>query len=115
MSQSGISRLARYNRIFNQQLDVLLHSVIHRYPNSGYRMMLAMGHLRSMRITIQERRMRRAMIRVNPVGVSSRWSQHRAIHRRVYSVVLTLMPCGILTVTTPFVDGVLCTWWCRWL
>ena len=86
MSQSGISRLARYNRIFDQQLDVLLHSVIHRYPNSGYRMMLAMGHLRSMRITIQERRMRRAMIRVNPVGVSSRWSQHRAIHRRVYSV-----------------------------
>ncbi len=26
------------------------------------------------------------MVRVNPVGVSSRWSQHRAIHRRVYSV-----------------------------
>lgn len=45
-----------------------------------------LAHLRSLGIIIQERRMRSAMLRVNPVGVSSRWSQHRAIHRRVYSV-----------------------------
>ncbi len=112
MSQSGISRLACYNRISDQQLDDLLHSVIHRYPNSGYRMML--GHLRSMGITIQERRMRRTMIRVNPVGVSSRWSQHRAIHRRVYSVAHSNALWHI-DGNHSLVDGVLCTWWCRWL
>lgn len=43
-------------------------------------------YLQSLGINVQERRVREAMRRVDPIGVARRWSRNKIIHRRVYSV-----------------------------
>ena len=84
MRQSGLSRQARFFNISDNLLDDLIVLIIRNSGEIGYRMVK--GHLRSLGINIQERRVREAMRRVDPIGVARRWSRNRIIHRRVYSV-----------------------------
>lgn len=84
MERYGLSVRSRYCRVSDDELDGLIRLVVHRFPNAGYRMIQA--HLRSIGFNVQESLIRASVQRVDPEGVATRWSRHRSIHRRVYSV-----------------------------
>ena len=84
MRRASLSVRARYSNISNAILDDLTALIITNSGEIGYRMVHA--RLRSLDINVQETRVRESMRRVDPVGVSRRWSGNRIIHRRVYNV-----------------------------
>ena len=47
---------------------------------------MVQAHLRSSGVRVPESQVRASLERVDPVGVAGRWSQHRCVLRRVYSV-----------------------------
>ena len=84
LRRASLSVRARYSNISNAILDDLTALIITNSGEIGYRMVHA--RLRSLDINVQETRDRESMRRVDPVGVSRRWSGNRIIHRRVYNV-----------------------------
>ena len=71
-------------RISDPALDRLVIARVRQHPNAGYRLMQA--YLCTQGVRVQESRVRASLGRVDPAGVMRRWSRHRCIHRRQYSV-----------------------------
>ena len=84
MSDNGIRVRQLYTQVTDSTLDQLVSSLSQQHPHAGYRMMRA--YLCSHGIRVQEARVRASLRRVDPSGVMRRWSRHRCIHRRQYSV-----------------------------
>ena len=93
MAQFQLFVRNQYSYIKGNRLDRLIRIISQRYPNYGYRMVQA--HLRSSGVRMPESQVRALLERVDPVGVAGRWSQHRCVLRRVYSVPYPIMLCGI--------------------
>ena len=84
LEEHGMSMRTTYSQIAESELDVLIRSISHVFPNSGYKTMR--GHLLSRGLKVQESRVREAMRRTDPEGTVVRALQLRVTHRRVYSV-----------------------------
>ena len=84
MSTTGVRIRQLYTRISDAALDQLVRARVRQHPNAGYRLMQA--YLCTQNIRVQECRVRASLRRVDPSGVMRRWSRHRCIHRRQYSV-----------------------------
>lgn len=82
LSQFRLRIRSRYSQLLDNELDELIRSVQHEFPNLGYRMMRSL--LSVCGIHIQEQRIQESLIRVDPIGVAHRWS--RCIRRRSYRV-----------------------------
>ena len=59
---------SRYSRISDRHLVHIIPQLQNEYPNAGYRIMRGMLAARGVRV--QEQRIREAMIRVDPLGVT---------------------------------------------
>ena len=70
---------SRYSRISDRRLVHMIPQLQNEYPNAGYRIMQGM-----LAAHVQEQRIREAMIRVDPLGVTLRWAI--SVHRRSYWV-----------------------------
>ncbi|XP_034549223.1 uncharacterized protein LOC117819842 [Notolabrus celidotus] len=73
---------SKFNNISDQQLDLKVSQLKTEHPNVGEVML--MGHLRSINIVVQRRRVRESLQRVDSAGVLDR--RRTAIARRVYTV-----------------------------
>ena len=73
-----------YSTMTEPELDELIKSIVHEFPNCGYKAMRV--HLLSRGVKMQESRVREAMRRSDPEGTVVRTLQLRVTHRRVYSV-----------------------------
>ena len=73
-----------YTRISDPALDRLVRARVRQHPNAGYRLMHA--YLCTQGVRVQESRVRASLGRVDPARVMRRWSPHRCIHCRQYSV-----------------------------
>ena len=73
---------SRYSRISDRRLVHMIPQLQNEYPNAGYRIM--QGMLAAHGVHVQEQRIREAMIRVDPLGVTLRWAI--SVHRRSYWV-----------------------------
>lgn len=82
LSEFNLSVTGLYSTIRDADLDELVVSSLQEHPNIGYRMMRSRLSVRG--VHIQESRVRDAMRRVDPIGVSYRWSH--SIQRRTYRV-----------------------------
>ena len=71
-----------YTDISDQELIDILGSLQLQFPNTGLPIMS--GHLESMGIHVQRRRLIEALQTVDPVGRSQRWRS--VVHRRTYNV-----------------------------
>lgn len=80
----GLSVRGTYSAIDNSQLDDVVRSISHEFPNCGYKTMR--GHLLSRGIRVQENRVRESLRRTDPEGTAIRALQLKVTHRRVYSV-----------------------------
>lgn len=77
----GITQ-ARWTRMSDGDLDILVTQFSDEHPISGQRML--MGYLRACGVRVPRRRARESIMRVDPSGVQSRLRQ--VLHRRKYSV-----------------------------
>ena len=84
LEEQGMSMRMTYSTMTEPELDELIKSILHEFPNCGYKTMR--GHLLSQGVKIQESRVREAMRRSDPEGTVVRALQLRVTHRRVYSV-----------------------------
>ena len=82
MSEFGILITNLYSDIDDEELDRMVTTIQHQYPNCGYRMM--QGHLIALNHRVQQGRVRESMSRTDPHGVISRWCN--TVVRRTYSV-----------------------------
>ena len=81
MAQYQLFVRNQYTPISSARLDRLIVMISRQYPNYGYHMVQA--HMRSSGVRVPESQVRASLERVDPVG---RWSQHRCVLRRAYSV-----------------------------
>ena len=72
LSEFNLSVRGLYSTIQDADLDELMVSILQEHPNIGYRMIRSRRSVRG--VYIQESRVRDAMRRVDPIGVSYRWS-----------------------------------------
>jgi hypothetical protein len=84
MSRTGVHIRQFYTRISDPALDRLVRARVRQHPNAGYRLMHA--YLCTQGVRVQESRVRASLGRVDPARVMRRWSPHRCIHCRQYSV-----------------------------
>lgn len=84
LDEFGISMRMSYSTITEAELDDLIRSIMHDFPNSGYKSMR--GHLLARGVKVQENRVREAMRRTDPDGTIVRALQLRITHRRTYNV-----------------------------
>ena len=84
LEEHGMSMRTTFSQITEPELDDLIKSIVHVFPNSGYKSMR--GHLLSRGFKVQESRVREAMRRTDPEGTLVRALQLRVTHRREYSV-----------------------------
>lgn len=80
----GLSIHDTYSNICDDELDSIINEIIHQFPNTGYRGML--GFLSERGLRVAEYDVRRAMRRVDPLGVLERTLGLRIVQRRTYSV-----------------------------
>jgi hypothetical protein len=71
-----------YSTIGDERLDELVATATMQHPAWGIRMVK--GYLTSMGIRVQWNRVRRSLLRTDPVGLMQRWT--RTIKRREYRV-----------------------------
>lgn len=71
-----------FSNITDEELDIVISSVLTTSPNSGERMVA--GALVSRNVKVQRARVRASINRVDPINRQLR--RHTSIHRRVYSV-----------------------------
>ena len=81
LKQNGYS-FRNYSDISDQELEDMLTNLIQQFPNTGLPIMS--GHLLSLGIHIQRRRITDMLQYIDPVGRSQRW--HSVVRRRTYSV-----------------------------
>ncbi len=82
MSEAGLSIRATYSQFTDDQLDEIVYSIRHQFPNCGNRQMY--GHLLSQGIRVQHHRVRESQYRIDPEGSVLR--RLRNLKRRTYSV-----------------------------
>ena len=73
-----------YSNISDGELDQQVFSILQDLPKTGYWQMV--GPLKARGIRVQEKRVRRSMLRVDMEGVLSRSVELRTIQRRKYQV-----------------------------
>ena len=78
----GLSVSSQYSSLIDSDLDILVSEIRKDFPNCGYTMM--MGHLLSRGHRVQQTRVRAALIRADPDGVTTRWCS--SVQRRTYNV-----------------------------
>ena len=71
LREAGLSVSQKYCCISNTDLDDIIRSISHVFPNCGYKMM--MGHLKERGITVQQFRVRESVRRVDPEGSAVRF------------------------------------------
>ncbi|XP_028415387.1 uncharacterized protein LOC114538407 [Dendronephthya gigantea] len=84
LQENGMSVRNTYEKLTDEDLDILVKNILQEFPNSGYKSMR--GHLLSRGYKIQEIRIRESMRRCDPEGTIVRALQIRVTHRRSYSV-----------------------------
>lgn len=84
LQDNGLSVHSTYEKLTDDDLDVIVKDILQEFPNSGYKSMR--GHLLSRGLKIQEIRVRESMRRCDPEGTVVRALQIRVTHRRSYSV-----------------------------
>ncbi len=72
----------RYSDISDEALEDVLKDLTRQFPNTGLPIMS--GHLLSLGIHVQRRRITEILQHIDPVGRAQRW--HSVVHRRTYSV-----------------------------
>ncbi|KAL1276787.1 hypothetical protein QQF64_036410 [Cirrhinus molitorella] len=80
----GIRRDDLNNCISGEELDVIVTEIHHRFPSTGYKLIL--GHLRSRQIFVKKSRVLASLRRVDPQGLLMRRLSLRTLKRRCYSV-----------------------------
>ena len=85
MSIFNLSIHATYSSISDEELDAIICSKQHEFPNWGNRQMY--GYLISRNIRVQFHRVRESQSRIDPEGSTMRKLQH--LRRRTYSMVTT--------------------------
>ena len=73
-----------YSTISNEKFDQQVLSILQDLPKTGYRRMV--GSLKARGVRVQEKRVRRSMLRVDMEGVLSRSVELTTIRRRKYQV-----------------------------
>ncbi|KAI7809339.1 hypothetical protein IRJ41_005736 [Triplophysa rosa] len=84
MKEYDLSVRKTYSTIKDTELDNVISAIKSQMPNAGYRMV--QGHLVSMGLRVQWRRMMASMHRVDTVGIFARITQLGCVVRRSYSV-----------------------------
>ncbi|KAI7808213.1 hypothetical protein IRJ41_025651 [Triplophysa rosa] len=84
MKEYDLSVRETYSTITDTELDNVISAIKSQMPNAGYRMV--QGHLVSMGLRVQWRRMMASMHRVDAVGIFARITQLGCVVRRSYSV-----------------------------
>ena len=84
LQENGMSVHGTYEKLTDEDLDVIVKNILQEFPNSGYKSMR--GHLLSRGHKIQEIRVRESMRRCDPEGTVVRALQIRVTHRRSYNV-----------------------------
>ena len=74
--------LSSYTDISDHDLDDLVKTIQHNFPNAGLAM--TQGHLRSEGVCVQRHRLRQSVARNDPIRRNVRW--HQVLSRRTYSV-----------------------------
>jgi hypothetical protein len=82
LEDAGIPLTPKQTNITNNELDLIIREILHRFPNFGRSMV--MGTLRADDYTIPEHRVRASIERVR--GAPSQFFGSRHIHRRKYYV-----------------------------
>ena len=70
----GLSVSSQYSLLVDSDLDVLVSEIRKDFPNYGYNMV--MRHLLSKGHRVQQTRVRAALIRADPDGVTPRWCSY---------------------------------------
>lgn len=83
-SELGISASCKYANISTSELDAKVRSIIHNFPNIGYRTVCS--HLAASGSLVQQKRVQECMRRVDIEGVLQRRMTLKPICRRQYSV-----------------------------
>lgn len=86
LREGGLSVSQKYCCVSDADLDDIIRSISHVFPNCGYKMM--MGHLKERGITVQQFRVREAVRRVDPEGSAVRFRS--TLRRRQYNVTFPL-------------------------
>lgn len=74
--------ISSYTDISDADLDEMVKSIQHNFPNAG--LVMVQGHLQSMGVHVQRRRLRQSVARNDPIRRRIRW--HQVLSRRSYSV-----------------------------
>ena len=82
LAAESLSIRGSYTAISDSDLDAAVMEINHEFPRHGYR--LVEGHLQSRAIKVPRYRVRSSLVRVDPQGVSLRWSY--TVQRRRYHV-----------------------------
>ncbi len=80
----GLSVRQMYSDITDTQLNELVSTINHQFPNAGYR--IASSLLQGMGHRVPERRVRESMRLVDPISVAYRHSRRGTVDRRRYNV-----------------------------
>ena len=88
LQDNGLSVHSTYEKLTDDDLDVIVKNILQDFPNSGYKSML--GHLLSRGHYIQEMGVKESMRRCDPGGTVVRALQIRVTHRRSYNVTTSL-------------------------
>uniref|UniRef100_A0A1X7VJH8 Uncharacterized protein n=1 Tax=Amphimedon queenslandica TaxID=400682 RepID=A0A1X7VJH8_AMPQE len=80
--QYSLEDSASYSSISDTELHEITAEFVHTYPNGGQRTFE--GYLRGRALNLQRRRIREALLHIDPSGVRQRL--RRALHRRQYYV-----------------------------
>ena len=74
----------RFSKIDDEELKDKIKELNSRYPNSGYREMVALLRTQTPPLIVQREKVRKVLALVDPVGTAQRWAT--TINRRTYSV-----------------------------
>ena len=80
----GLSISSKYAILTQQELDNVVKEILEQFPKTGYKRMI--GYLMIGGIRVQEKKVQKAMRRVDPDGVIERSISLTIIHRRTYCV-----------------------------
>ena len=81
LSEQNVT-LESYTDISDNDLDDVVKSIQHNFPNAG--LVMVQGHLQSRGIRVQRARVRQSVARNDPIRRKVRW--HQTLSRRSYSV-----------------------------
>mgnify|MGYP003429371256 FL=1 len=81
ITEAGMS-IDNFSDVSDADLDAMVGETQNNFPKMGLR--LIQGHLKTMGIKVQRKRLRESIQRINPLNSMTRW--HQPIARRTYSV-----------------------------